>query len=310
MAIARIGIGSNVGDAAGNVENALAALTSLGSVIARSSLYRTRAWGVTKQPDFVNAAALLDTWLEPRELLVSLKGIEVELGRVASYRWGPRAIDLDVLAYDDLVLDEPDLIIPHARLLERAFALGPLAEIEPAFEAAYLLLSEAERASIERIGPAPARRPGAVDWDQTLERVRGAAAFCASGGLVRLRIEEDELRIDVRRGPRGETPAARPEFAPAHANSAGSVTNGLVEHESGGTAASLLKAEFVGIVRLARPTVSEGALVDEDRALAYVEALGIRNPIRSAGPGRVARIFISDGQPVEYGQALFAIEEV
>ncbi|MGP6157694.1 MAG: 2-amino-4-hydroxy-6-hydroxymethyldihydropteridine diphosphokinase [Vulcanimicrobiaceae bacterium] len=308
MAIARIGIGSNVGDAADTVENALAALTSLGTVVSRSSLYRSTPWGVARQADFVNAAALLDTWLEPRELLVKLKGIEVELGRVATYRWGPRVIDLDILAYDDLVVDEPDLVIPHARLLERAFALGPLAEIEPAFEAAYLLLPESERASIERIGPAPARSPGVVDWDQTLERVRGAAAFCASSGLVRFRLEEDELEIDVRRGPRAEQPAAPLEFAPTRALGVGGISNGVVPQE-GGPATSLLKAEFVGIVRLSRPTVSEGALVDEDRALAYVESLGIRNPIRTAGPGRVARVFISDGQPVEYGQPLFAIEE-
>ncbi len=308
MAIARIGIGSNVGNAIRNVENAFAALTSLGTLTGRSSLFRTRAWGEPRQTDFVNAAALLDTWLEPRELLVRLKGIEVELGRVATYRWGPRVIDLDILAYDDVVLDEPDLVIPHARLLERAFALGPLAEIEPAFEAAYRRLPDAERASIERIGPAPARRPGVVDWDQTLERVRGAAAFCASSGLVRFRIEEDELEIDVRRAPRVEPPDDPLEFAPANANGASSLTNGATSHE-GKPASSLLKAEFVGIVRLARPTVSEGALVDEDRALAYVEALGIRNPIRSAGPGRVARVFVSDGQPVEYGQPLFAIEE-
>ncbi|MFY9780241.1 MAG: 2-amino-4-hydroxy-6-hydroxymethyldihydropteridine diphosphokinase [Candidatus Baltobacteraceae bacterium] len=308
MALARIGVGSNAGQAAANVERAFAALSSLGRLVARSSLFRTRAWGVTGQPDFVNAAALLETGLEPRELLAKLKGIEVELGRVATFRWGPRAIDLDILAYDDVVVDEPDLVVPHARLLERAFALGPLAEIDPAFEAAFFRLPEAERASIERIGPAPARRPGVVDWDQTLERVRGAAAFCASSGLVRFRIEEDGLEIDVRRGPRAEPPAAPREFAPAHAGGAGSVTNGSVSHEVG-PAASLLKAEFVGIVRLARPTVSEGSLVDDERALAYVEALGIRNPVRPAGPGRVARVFVSDGQPVEYGQPLFAIEE-
>jgi 2-amino-4-hydroxy-6-hydroxymethyldihydropteridine diphosphokinase len=306
--IARIGVGSNSGEAAGNVERACTSLASLGRVIARSSLFRTRAWGVTGQPDFVNAAVLLDTWLEPRELLVRLKGIEIELGRVATYRWGPRVIDLDILTYDDLVLDEPDLVIPHARLFERAFALGPLAEIEPAFEAAYLRLPEAERASIERIGPAPARRPGVVDWDQTLERVRGAAAFCASSGLVRFRIEEDGLEIDVRRSARAQPPAAALEFDPAHAGSGGGIANGSVSHEVS-PAANVLKAEFVGIVRLARPTIGEGALVDEDRALAYVEALGIRNPVRPAGPGRVARVYISDGQPVEYGQPLFAIEE-
>ncbi len=119
----------------------------------RSSLYRSAAWGETAQPDFINAAVLLATALGPRALLEGLKELEVRLGRVESYRWGPRAIDLDILTYGDFAIDEPDLIVPHARLLERAFALAPLSEIEPAFKAAYAALPAADRASVQRIPP-------------------------------------------------------------------------------------------------------------------------------------------------------------
>ena len=133
MALARIGVGSNVGDAAANVHTAIDRLATLGVVTARSSLYRTKAWGVTEQPDFYNAAALLETLLVPHDLLRALKKLEGELGRVETFRWGPRVIDFDILAYDDLVLDDADLTIPHARLRERAFALAPLAEIDRSF---------------------------------------------------------------------------------------------------------------------------------------------------------------------------------
>ncbi len=130
---AAIGLGSNLGDPAANVERAFEALASAGSVVRRSSLYRTKPWGKLDQPDFVNAVAILETPLQPRELLAALKAIEAQLGRVDGERWGPRAIDLDLLAYDDLVLDEPGLQIPHAALRERAFVLVPLAEADPAY---------------------------------------------------------------------------------------------------------------------------------------------------------------------------------
>jgi 2-amino-4-hydroxy-6-hydroxymethyldihydropteridine diphosphokinase len=151
MGVARIGIGSNTGAAAANVQTAFDRLEELGTVTARSSLYRTKAWGVTAQPDFFNAAALLETRHPPHELLRELQRIEREMGRVATYRWGPRVIDLDILAYDDLAIDEPELTIPHARLRERAFALAPLAEIDAAFAPEYEALAPAARAQAERI---------------------------------------------------------------------------------------------------------------------------------------------------------------
>jgi 2-amino-4-hydroxy-6-hydroxymethyldihydropteridine diphosphokinase len=151
VALARIGIGSNVGDAAANVRAAFARLGELGTVTARSSLYRTQAWGVRDQPDFFNAAALLETALEPHDLLRGLKRIEAEMGRVATFRWGPRVIDLDILAYGDLVLDDEQLTIPHARLRERAFALAPLSEIDAAFGPDYAALDPAARAQAVRV---------------------------------------------------------------------------------------------------------------------------------------------------------------
>jgi 2-amino-4-hydroxy-6-hydroxymethyldihydropteridine diphosphokinase len=148
MPLARIGIGSNLGDKAATVTRAFDALTKLGNVTARSQLYATKPWGERDQPDFVNAAALLETELAPRELLDALKKLETDLGREATYRWGPRVIDLDILAYDDLTLREPGLSLPHERLFERAFALAPLAEIDSSFQPAYERLSAAQRAEV------------------------------------------------------------------------------------------------------------------------------------------------------------------
>jgi len=151
MALARIGIGSNLGGASAHVRRALDELATLGTVVARSCLYATEPWGVREQPDFVNAAALLETALAPRELLAALKAIEVRLGRAETVRWGARIIDLDILTYDDLELREEGLTIPHERLSERAFALAPLAEIDPSFAAAYERLPAEARAGVRRL---------------------------------------------------------------------------------------------------------------------------------------------------------------
>jgi len=144
-----------------------------------------------------------------------------------------------------------------------------------------------------------------MNWDQTLERVRRAAEFCAEAGLVRFRIEEGDLEIEVRRGARPvPAPAAPADFAvPANGVS---TSNGVLARDEPPQA--VLKAEFVGIVRLSRPAVAEGTILAEDRELAYVVSLGIRNPIRSNGPGRVTAVYVNDGEPVEFGQPLFAIE--
>jgi len=149
---AAIGVGSNLGDPVENVERGLAALAGLGTVVARSSLYRSQPWGGVEQPAFVNAAALLDTRLSARALLDGLGEIERALGRTATLRWGPRVIDLDILTYGGLAIREEGLIVPHERLFERSFVLGPLAEIDPAFEAAFAALPAAALLGLERIG--------------------------------------------------------------------------------------------------------------------------------------------------------------
>jgi 2-amino-4-hydroxy-6-hydroxymethyldihydropteridine diphosphokinase len=149
---ALLGLGANLGDPVATLNEAKARLGLIGRVTAASALYRTPPWGVLDQPSFVNAALALDTALDPDALLAALKALERDLGRVASERWGPRAIDLDILDVDGVRRDDPQLTIPHARLLERAFALVPLAEIEPAFAAARDALPAADLAAVERIG--------------------------------------------------------------------------------------------------------------------------------------------------------------
>ena len=153
MPRAAIGIGSNAGDSLANVRAALARLAELGAVVARSALYRSEPWGYADQEPFVNAAASLETALEPHALLAALQRFEVEAGRVTTFRWGPRVLDLDILTYGELRLADPDLVIPHARLRERAFVLVPLAEIEPRYAPLRDALSPGERASVVELAP-------------------------------------------------------------------------------------------------------------------------------------------------------------
>jgi len=133
--IACVGLGANLGDAAATVRAAQQALGGLPGtrLLAASRLYRTPAWGKTAQPDFINAAALLETALPARALLDGLLAIERRFGRTraadGSDRWGARTLDLDLLLYGDEVIDEPGLHVPHPHLHERAFALVPLLEI-------------------------------------------------------------------------------------------------------------------------------------------------------------------------------------
>jgi len=130
---AYIGLGSNLGDREEALRAALREIDArgVGRVLAVSSFIETAPWGVTDQPSFLNAAALVETTLAPEELLAALKGIERDLGREPSRRWAERIIDLDILLYDELVMRSEDLTIPHAQLHERAFALAPLAELDP-----------------------------------------------------------------------------------------------------------------------------------------------------------------------------------
>jgi len=127
-----IGIGSNLGNREENCLKALRLISEkTGKVKKQSSMYETLPWGVKDQPKFINMAAEIETELGPSEFLIVLKKIEKETGRKETTRWGPRTIDLDILYYDDLVLETPELSIPHPFLHEREFALRPLAEIAP-----------------------------------------------------------------------------------------------------------------------------------------------------------------------------------
>ena len=128
-----IGLGSNIGDKAANIREAMRRLRADGDVAlkAMSSLYRTAPWGVIEQDFFVNACAIVTTRLPPRELLARAKTIEHDMGRERGVRWGPRLIDIDLLYYGDLTVEDDDLKLPHLDLFNRAFVLVPLAEIAP-----------------------------------------------------------------------------------------------------------------------------------------------------------------------------------
>lgn len=130
---ALIGLGSNIGDKAANIATAIAALAAdpAITVTKRSRLYRTPPWGVTDQDWFANACIAVTTTLTPHGLLACCQAIENAMGRVRRLRWGPRVIDVDVLTYDELCLESPDLVLPHPRIGERAFVLAPLADIAP-----------------------------------------------------------------------------------------------------------------------------------------------------------------------------------
>ena len=130
---AAIGLGSNIGDKAANIDRAMALLTAPGDVrLVKASLkYRSAPWGVTDQDWFVNAAISVATKLSARDLLLRCQAVENEMGRVRRQKWGPRLIDVDILTYRDERIREPDLIVPHPLIAERAFVLIPLNEIAP-----------------------------------------------------------------------------------------------------------------------------------------------------------------------------------
>jgi 2-amino-4-hydroxy-6-hydroxymethyldihydropteridine diphosphokinase len=127
-----LGFGGNLGDPVATIEAALRRLEGEGvRITRRSHWYRTAPWGLTDQPDFVNRCVAVDTDLSPRALLKLVQAVETGLGREREVRWGPRTIDIDILTYGDLTVDEPGLVIPHPSLTERAFVLVPLLDIAP-----------------------------------------------------------------------------------------------------------------------------------------------------------------------------------
>lgn len=132
MPVVYLGLGTNLGDRESNLREAVRRLNEAGvRVLALSPLYKSIPMGYRDQPDYLNAACRVETDLIPRDLLRVAKDIEAAMGRRPAFRNAPRPIDIDILFYDDLVLNTPDLIIPHPRLAERAFVLVPLADLAP-----------------------------------------------------------------------------------------------------------------------------------------------------------------------------------
>lgn len=126
-----LALGSNLGNRLANLKNAVSNLPPQMEVKKKSLVYETPPWGYTDQPPFLNQVVMAKTYLEPDALLSHLKRLESVLGREPSFENGPRLIDMDILFYDDAILDSPPLVIPHPRLHQRGFVLVPLNEIAP-----------------------------------------------------------------------------------------------------------------------------------------------------------------------------------
>lgn len=128
-----LGLGTNIGDRMANLQEARTALKAFAKIKTFSSVYETAAWGFEDQDAFLNQVIEIETDLSPYKLLRRLKKVEASIGRVESFRWGPRLIDLDILFYGKRIVRLPMLTIPHKNLHNRAFVLVPLAEIAPDF---------------------------------------------------------------------------------------------------------------------------------------------------------------------------------
>lgn len=129
--IVYLALGSNLGNRLANLKNAISNLPPQMDVKKKSPVYETPPWGYVDQPAFLNQVVMAETYMEPENLLSHLKRLETVLGREPTFENGPRVIDIDILFYDDLVLDSPALVIPHPRLHTRGFVLVPLNDIAP-----------------------------------------------------------------------------------------------------------------------------------------------------------------------------------
>lgn len=160
---AYLGLGGNIGDPARAMASALQALDAHEGVVvaAVSSSYKTPPWGVTDQPDFINAVAALDTTLSARQLIELCLETERNLKRERTLRWGPRSIDIDILIYGDETIDEEGLQVPHPRMADRAFVLAPLSEIAPDV----LVFGESAQSRLAGIDAGGiVKLPGGSDW--------------------------------------------------------------------------------------------------------------------------------------------------
>ncbi len=157
MALAYVGLGSNLGDRAAHIAAARKGLANLPdtALLGNAPVYETKpVGGPAGQQEYYNSASVLDTRLEPADLLRAAQALERELGRrreLETIRWGPRVIDIDILLYEDRIVDEPGLAIPHPRLAARAFALTPLADIDG--DILHPVLDLTVRELLERIDP-------------------------------------------------------------------------------------------------------------------------------------------------------------
>lgn len=129
--IVYLALGTNLGNRAANLKEAIAALSPQMEVKARSKVYETPPWGYAEQAKFLNQVVKVQTYVAPEPLLKHLKRLEVALGRKPTFQYGPRKIDIDILFYDDLILETPALTIPHPHVHERGFVLLPLMDIAP-----------------------------------------------------------------------------------------------------------------------------------------------------------------------------------
>ena len=161
-----LGLGSNRGERLANLQAALAALEPAVRVLRRSGVYQTEPWGYVEQARFLNMVIEAETELSPQALLAHIKHIEQQVGRVASFRYGPREIDIDILLYGDRQVHlgeaEAGLTIPHPRLAERAFVLVPLAELAPQ-------LAVPGTASTVAVLLAQQDAAGVLPWQPTVE---------------------------------------------------------------------------------------------------------------------------------------------
>ena len=154
-----LALGTNLGDRMANLQAAIRALPPAVHHLSCSPVYETEPWGFTDQPAFLNQAIAGTTDLSPADLLVHLKALETALGRTPTFLYGPRQIDIDILFYDERILETPTLILPHPRLQERAFVLAPLADIAPNLLHPHLgktvreLLAEVDRKGVELFQP-------------------------------------------------------------------------------------------------------------------------------------------------------------